>query len=357
MTSAIGNNIRVQLFGQSHSEGLGVVIDGLPAGEKLDLERVNGFLEKRAGGRNPWSTKRAEPDAPVILSGLVEGVTCGAPLCAVFENRDARREDYEKFKMVPRPSHADYTAFIKHGGHNDASGGGHFSGRLTLPLCFAGAVCLQLLERKNIRIDAHIHSIGNIMDAPFSLVPPDDVILGRSFPAINPGAGKRMIELIEAVSAEGDSIGGVVECCAWGLPAGLGEPIFDNIESRLAYGLFAVPGAKGLEFGRGFESAEMKGSEANDPFYYDGDEVKTHSNHSGGILGGITNGMPVVFRTAFKPTPSISKEQQTVNLSTGEDVTLTVKGRHDPCIAVRALPCVIAVTAIVLYDIIAQKGL
>ena len=356
MASGLGNKIRVQIFGQSHSEGLGVIIDGLPAGEKLDFERIAGFLEKRAGGRNTWSTQRAETDTPRILSGLAEGMTCGAPLCAVFENNDVRRDDYDLLKTIPRPSHADFTAFVKHGGHNDASGGGHFSGRLTLPFCFAGAVCLQLLERRGIKIDAHIRSIGNITDDPFIEDPSKETVFDRAFPTVNPETGKRMTELIETACAEGDSLGGVVECCVYGLPPGLGEPIFDNIESRLAYALFAVPGVKGVEFGAGFESAGMKGSEYNDPLYYDGEEVKTLTNHSGGILGGITNGMPLLFRAAFKPTPSISKEQKSVDLATKEEVALSIKGRHDPCIAIRAVPCVIAAAAIVLYDIMLESG-
>jgi len=322
--------LKVQLFGQSHSRGLGVVIDGLPAGEIIDMKRVEEFLQRRAGGKNSYSTKRAEPDVPVILSGLKDGVTCGAPLCAVFENTDARESDYDDIRRIPRPSHADFTAYIKHSGHNDAAGGGHFSGRLTLPLCFAGAVCLQLLERRGIAIDAHILSIGAIKDEPF----------------------ERMTEAIEAAAAEGDSLGGIIECIISGLPAGLGDPIFDNIESRLAYALFAIPAVKGVDFGAGFESAKMRGSEYNDQFYMHEGTVKTKTNNSGGILGGISNGMPVVFRTAFKPTPSIALQQQSVDLLSGENAVLEIKGRHDPCIVPRAVPCVIAAAAIVAFDIV-----
>jgi chorismate synthase len=347
MSSSIGNKLKVQIFGQSHSAGLGVVIDGLPAGEKIDMARVAAFLRRRAGGKNAWSTSRAEPDVPNILSGLVDDTTCGAPLCAVFENTNIRRSDYDELRAVPRPSHADYTAFIKHSGHNDTSGGGHFSGRLTLPLCFAGAVCLQLLEQKNITVDAHIHSIGNVTDEPLGRFP-----MREDFPTVSESAAEKMISLITATAAEGDSIGGVVECRVRGLPAGLGEPIFDNLESRLAYSLFAVPAVKGVEFGAGFASANMRGSEYNDPFYMNGEKIKTKTNHSGGILGGISNGMPVIFRTAFKPTPSIAKPQQTVNMLTGEDTTLSIKGRHDPCIVPRAVPCVIAAAAITILDIV-----
>jgi len=347
MSSSLGNKLRVQLFGQSHSRGLGVVIDGLPAGEKIDLARVGEFLDRRRGGGHAYATKRAEPDAPEILGGLVDGKTCGAPLCAVFENTDARGSDYEELRSVPRPSHADYTAFVKHSGHNDVSGGGHFSGRLTLPLCFAGAVCLQLLERKNIKLDAHIHSIGDVQDEPFDGLP---VVYG--FPTVSGEAADKMKRAIEAAAGEGDSLGGVVECGVWGLPAGLGDPIFDNIESRLAYGLFAIPAVKGVEFGAGFEGAKMKGSAYNDSFYMEDGRVKTKTNNSGGILGGISNGMPVVFRVAFKPTPSISLPQESVNLHTEQDATLKVKGRHDPCIVPRAVPCVIAAAAIIILDIV-----
>ena len=349
MSSSLGNRLKVQLFGQSHSRGLGVVIDGLPAGEELDLARVVEFLRRRMGGRNAYSTKRAEPDTPEILSGIVDNKTCGAPLCATFENTNARGSDYDELRTVPRPSHADYTAFVKHGGHNDVSGGGHFSGRLTLPLCFAGAVCLQLLERRGVTIDAHIHSIAGIMDEPFDGLP-----VNHDFPTVNKDAGEKMISAIEAAAAEGDSVGGVVECGAWGLPAGLGGPIFDNIESRLAYGLFAIPAVKGVEFGAGFASAGMRGSRYNDPFYMDQGAVKTKTNNAGGVLGGISNGMPVLFRTAFKPTPSISLPQESVNLVTGRDATLNVKGRHDPCIVPRAVPCVIATAAIVIFDIVLE---
>jgi len=341
MSSSIGNKLKVQIFGQSHSRGLGVVIDGLPAGEKIDMELVHEFLQHRAGGKNSWSTKRAEPDVPVILSGIKNDKTCGAPLCAVFENTDIREADYETLRFVPRPSHADYTAYVKHSGQNDISGGGHFSGRLTLPLCFAGIVCLQVLERKGVTIDARICSIGPVITRSDS----DEAIQ-------NYGLSEQMIEAIEKAAAEGDSLGGLIECVVSGLPPGLGDPIFDNIESRLAYALFAIPAVKGVEFGKGFESAGMRGSEYNDPFCKEGDRIKTKTNNAGGILGGITNGMPVVFRTAFKPTPSIPGPQQSVNLVTGEEETLIIEGRHDPCIVPRAVPCVVSAAAVTILDIV-----
>ncbi|MDR1801999.1 MAG: chorismate synthase [Treponema sp.] len=352
MSSNIGNKLKVQLFGQSHSRAVGVVMDGLPAGEKIDMERVAAFLRRRAGGKNSWSTPRTEPDVPNIVSGLVDDVTCGAPLCALFENTNTRGGDYEELRAVPRPSHADYTAFVKHSAHNDVNGGGHFSARLTLPLCFAGAVCLQLLERKGVAIDAHIRSIGDIVDEPLNTLCANDAPVDHNFPVLSPPAGEKMVSAIEAAAAEGDSLGGIVECGVWGLPAGLGEPMFDNLESRLAYALFAIPAVKGVEFGAGFGAAKMRGSEHNDPFYMDNGKVRTKTNNSGGILGGISSGMPVIFRAAFKPTPSISKAQKSVNLLTGEDVTLNIKGRHDPCVVPRAVPCVIAAAAIVILDII-----
>jgi len=352
MSSNIGNKLIIQLFGQSHSRAVGVVMDGLPAGERIDMERIGGFLQRRAGGRNSWSTRRAEPDVPDIVSGLVDGVTCGAPLCALFENTNTHGADYEELRAVPRPSHADYTAFVKHSGHNDVNGGGHFSARLTLPLCFAGAVCLQLLERKSVTIDAHIHSIGDLVDEPLNTLCANDTPVDRDFPVLNPAVGEKMINAIEAAAAEGDSLGGIVEAGVWGLPTGLGEPIFNNLESRLAYALFAIPAVKGVEFGAGFRSAKMRGSRHNDPFCMDNGKVRTKTNNSGGIQGGISNGMPVIFRVAFKPTPSISKAQGSVNLLTGEDVTLNIKGRHDPCVVPRAVPCVIAAAAVVMLDII-----
>jgi chorismate synthase len=352
MSSNLGNKLKVQLFGQSHSRAVGVVMDGLPAGEKIDMERIGGFLRRRAGGRNSWSTRRAESDAPNVVGGLAGGVTCGAPLCALFENADTRASDYEELRAVPRPSHADYTAFVKHSAHNDVNGGGHFFVFFTLQLCFAGAVCLQLLERRGVAIDAHIYSIGDIFDEPFNDLCVNDAPVEHDFPVLSRPAGEKMINAREAAAAEGDSLGGIVECGAWGLPAGLGEPIFDNLESRLAYALFAIPAVKGVEFGAGFGSAKMRGSEHNDPFYMDNGKVRTKTNNSGGILGGISNGMPVIFRAAFKPTPSISKTQRSVNLLTGEDVTLSIKGRHDPCVVPRAVPCVVAAAAIIMLDII-----
>ncbi len=352
MSSHLGNKIKVQIFGQSHSKGLGVVIDGLPAGERIDLDEVNRFLQRRAGGKNRYSTKRSEKDMPEILSGLVNDITCGAPLCAVFENANTKSGDYKDIEDIPRPSHADFTAFIKHNGFNDKSGGGHFSGRLTLPLCFAGAVCKQILSRRGITVGAHIYSIANIEDKPFDpvgIIPKD--ISFDGFPVVDKAVGDRMVEFMEKTAEEGDSVGGVVECAVLGLPIGIGEPMFENIESKLSYGIFGIPAVKGVEFGAGFAASKMMGSEFNDSYTAKNGEIKTETNNSGGVLGGISNGMPVIFRVAFKPTPSIYKEQKSVNLKTMEDVNFRINGRHDPCIVPRAVPVVEAVAAIVICDI------
>jgi chorismate synthase len=316
MSSQYGKNITVSIFGQSHSPAIGVVIDGLPAGFPLNLEELQEFLRRRRPGQSELTTSRAEGDVPEILSGLANGVTCGAPLAIIIRNTDTRSADYSELRDIPRPSHADYTAHVKFGGHQDTAGGGHFSGRLTAPLCAAGGICLQILRTLGIEIAAKIVQVGDILKA----------------------------------KEAGDSVGGVIECTAEGLPAGLGGPIFDGIENRIASAVFGIPGVKGIEFGNGFAGAALLGSENNDAFYMDGKTVKTRTNNCGGILGGITNGMPVVFRAAFKPTPSIALEQNSVNLSLAENAVLTVKGRHDPCIVPRAVPCVEAAAAIALYD-------
>ena len=353
MSSSFGKKVTITLFGQSHSQGIGAVIDGLPAGEAIDMARVGAFMARRAPG-GALATKRREADRVKILSGLVDDVTCGAPLCGVIENTDVRSGDYEELARKPRPGHADYTAHVRYGGFNDVRGGGHFSARLTAPLCFAGAVALQLLERRGIMVGAHLKSVYNISDIPFD---PASItgaqlseIAAREIPVINAEAGAAMKEAIETARASQDSVGGVVECAAVGLPAGLGDPIFDGLENRLAAMLFGIPAVKGVEFGAGFEAAQMLGSEHNDAFYYDGEQVKTRTNRHGGILGGISSGMPVILRAAFKPTPSIGREQQTVNFETHADDLLAIHGRHDPCVALRAVPCVEAAVALVLLD-------
>jgi len=354
MSSQYGKKLKISIFGQSHSPAIGLCIDGLPAGIKIDMEELRAFLKRRRPGQNDISTARAEDDAPEILSGLVENVTCGAPLAIIIRNEDARSVDYRELRDVPRPSHADYAAHIKYGGFQDVAGGGHFSGRLTAPLCIAGGICLQILRGLGIRIGAHILRIGSAEDTPFDPVTVSsaefEAILEKPLPVLNRESGDAMKKQILEAREKGDSVGGIVECAAIGLPVGLGDPMFDGIENRIAAIVFGIPGAKGVEFGSGFAVAGRRGSENNDSFYMDGEKVRTRTNNSGGILGGITNGMPVIIRVAFKPTPSISMEQDSVSLSRAENAVLQVKGRHDPCIVPRALPCVEAAAAVALYD-------
>ena len=351
MSSEFGNILRVSVFGQSHGKAIGVNIDGLPAGEPIDLEELNAFLDRRKPGKSPLSTARKESDTPVFLSGLENGVTCGFPLCAVIENSDQHSSDYSELADKPRPSHADYTARVKWGGHADMRGGGHFSGRLTAPLCIAGGIAKQILARRGIFVGAHLAAVGTENDAPFPLHPTAelfDAIAAKPFPVVDDGAGDRMQALILEARQDLDSVGGIIDCAAIGLPAGLGGPMFGGVENRLAAALFGIPAVKGVEFGLGFGSSRLRGSENNDPFTVENGTVVTASNRAGGILGGITTGMPVTLRTAIKPTPSISRPQQTVSLSAMENTELVIRGRHDPCIAPRAVPVVEAVTAAVL---------
>ena len=357
MSSEFGNILRVSVFGQSHGKAIGVNIDGLPAGEPIDLEELNAFLDRRKPGKSPLSTARKESDTPVFLSGLENGVTCGFPLCAVIENSDQHSSDYSELADKPRPSHADYTARVKWGGHADMRGGGHFSGRLTAPLCIAGGIAKQILARRGIFVGAHLAAVGTENDAPFPLHPTAelfDAIAAKPFPVVDDGAGDRMQALILEARQGLDSVGGIIECAAIGLPAGLGDPMFGGVENRLAAALFGIPAVKGVEFGLGFGSSRLRGSENNDPFTVENGTVVTASNRAGGILGGITTGMPVTLRTAIKPTPSISRPQQTVRLSAMENTELVIRGRHDPCIAHRAVPVVEAVTATVLLDLLLE---
>ena len=357
MSSEFGNILRVSVFGQSHGKAIGVNIDGLPAGEPIDLEELNAFLDRRKPGKSPLSTARKESDTPVFLSGLENGVTCGFPLCAVIENSDQHSSDYSELADKPRPSHADYTARVKWGGHADMRGGGHFSGRLTAPLCIAGGIAKQILARRGIFVGAHLAAVGTENDAPFPLHPTAelfDAIAAKPFPVVDDGAGDRMQALILEARQDLDSVGGIIECAAIGLPAGLGDPMFGGVENRLAAALFGIPAVKGVEFGLGFGSSRLRGSENNDPFTVENGTVVTASNRAGGILGGITTGMPVTLRTAIKPTPSISRPQQTVSLSAMENTELVIRGRHDPCIAHRAVPVVEAVTATVLLDLLLE---
>jgi len=357
MSSNYGHKVKISIFGQSHSDAIGVVIDGLPAGEEIDLEKAQRFLDRRAPGKNAYSTPRKEGDQVQVVSGLFQGRTCGAPICAMIENTNTKSKDYDQLKDLPRPGHADFTAEMKYQGFQDHRGGGHFSGRLTAPLCFAGAVCLQILERRGIAIGAHILSIHEGKDESFNSVDitKDELvqISEKAFPTIDDDVAEKMQEIIQKAREQGDSVGGVIESAAIGLPVGIGEPMFDGLESKLSSILFAIPAVKGVEFGEGFGVAELLGSENNDSFYYidETGEIKTKTNHHGGSLGGISSGMPLVVRTAFKPTPSISKEQSTISLKEGKDASLKVVGRHDPCIVPRAVPCVEAAMAIALLDL------
>ena len=326
MSNTFGNRFRFTIFGQSHAPAIGVTMEGLPAGFAIDPEKLQAFLDRRAPGRKRGTTSRKEGDKPDFVAGLRDGVTCGAPVTALIYNTTTRSGDYENLRNIPRPGHADYAAMVKYGDSRDFAGGGQFSGRLTAPLCIAGGVCLQLLEQRGIAVTSRIVSIGGAEDP------------------------EEMDRAIEAAMAAGDSVGGIIACTVTGLPAGLGEPMFGGMENRIAQAAFGIPAVKGIAFGSGFDAARMRGSENNDPFYFDGDVVKTTTNHHGGILGGITTGMPLTFQVAFKPTPSISVEQHSVDLKAHCDTTVTVHGRHDPCIVLRAQPCVEAAAAVAVYD-------
>lgn len=357
MSSEFGKLLKVSVFGQSHGRAIGVHMAGLPAGEAIDLEELDCFLARRKPGGSPLSTARKEADKPVFLSGLENGVTCGTPLCAIIENSDQHSSDYRELADKPRPGHADYTAHVKWNGQADMRGGGHFSGRLTAPLCIAGGIAKQILARRGIHVGGHLAAVGGVQDEAFPLLPTKelfDTVAAKPFPALSEQAGEEMQAKILAAKAELDSVGGVIECAAIGLPAGLGEPMFEGVENRLAAALFGIPAIKGVEFGAGFGAAALRGSENNDPFTIKDGKIVTESNHAGGILGGITTGMPVTVRVAVKPTPSIGKVQRTVSLSAMENTELTIHGRHDPCIAHRAVPVVEAVTAIVLLDMLLE---
>ena len=352
MSSTYGENLKLSIFGQSHGPAIGMVLDGIPAGLPVDEEALNAFLTRRAPGQNSWSTPRKEGDAPEFLGGILDGFTCGAPIAAVIHNTGSRSGDYENLKNCPRPGHADYTAQIKYGGFQDAAGGGHFSGRLTAPLCIAGGLCKQWLEEMGIHVKSHIYRIGGIGDDYIDAVNPHLEDLDEVFPVINRQSGQLMQQTIARAKKQGDSVGGIVECVVTGLPAGIGEPMFGGVESRLAQILYGIPAVKAVEFGMGVDAAALPGSVNNDAYAVKDGRIVTVTNRSGGILGGITNGMPVILRVAIKPTPSIAQIQQTVDLTSGSVTELQVQGRHDPCIVPRAVPVVEAAVAIAVYDMI-----
>ena len=363
MSSEFGKNIRVTVFGQSHSRAIGCTVDGLPAGIEFDLEELGAFLQRRAPGGTMPSTKRTEADIPEFLCGVLPGkdgktlVTCGAPLTAIIYNKDARSSDYSQISDVPRPSHADFAARVAYGGFEDIRGGGHFSGRLTAPLCIIGGILKQELRRRGIAAGTHIRSIGKIEDIPFDPVNINAEALGKlersGRPTLDPEAWEDMKTLIENCRRELDSVGGVIECAIAGLEPGLGSPMTGSVESRLSSAVFAIPAVKGIEFGSGFAGSSRLGSENNDGFRVSSDGmIVTEKNDHGGILGGITSGMPVIFRTAFKPTPSIAKKQESISYSEMKNRTLEIKGRHDPCVVPRALPVIEAVSAITVFDLL-----
>lgn len=354
MSSSFGNKLKISLFGASHGSHIGVVLDGLMAGEQFSLEALKAFLARRAPKKNLLSTLRNEPDDFVFLSGVEGEKTTGYPICAVIENKDFNKKDYEDLKDIPRPSHADYTARLRFGDGVDLSGGGHFSGRLTAPLCIAGGLALQLLAQRGIRVYARLSRVGCLYDSPLDYAKPNEEALSqvkeKPMPMLSEDTRKEAKALVEAVRSEGDSIGGEIECVVLGFPKGKGNPLFDALESKLASVLFGISGVKGVSFGSGFLGTSQRGSQQNDAFYIKDGDIKTKTNNSGGIQGGISNGMPIVFQVAMKPTPSILKTQESISLSKGEAVTLQIEGRHDPCIAIRAVPVIEAVCALVLLD-------
>jgi chorismate synthase len=352
MSSTYGEHLKLTIFGQSHGPAIGMTLDGIPAGLTVDHDQLQSFLNRRAPGQNTWSTPRKESDKPEFLSGIVDGHTCGAPISAVIYNQNHHSNDYNALKDCPRPGHADYTAHMKYGEFADIVGGGHFSGRLTAPLCIAGGMCKQWLEAMGIFIGAHIIQIGDVHAPRFDPTAPDFGRIGCLFPASSQDATDAFSCEIDAARSAGDSVGGRIECAVTGVPAGLGDPMFGGVENRLAQILYGIPAVKNVGFGSSEEYALLRGSDANDPFIHTANGVQTATNHCGGILGGITNGMPIVFDVTFKPTPSISLPQKTVNLPTGVSATIQICGRHDPCIVPRAVPVVEAAAAIAIFDMI-----
>ena len=356
MSGMWGNKLKVSIFGESHGVGIGITIDGLPSGVEINMEDVMKEMARRAPGKSKLSTARKEGDVPEILSGFFQGKTTGTPLCAVIRNSDMHSKDYGKLKDLMRPGHADYPGFIRYNGFNDYRGGGHFSGRITAPLVFAGAICKQVLEAKGISIGAHVKSIGKIEDKSFNEVNLNKELLEKlkvkELPLLASEKEDEMRSTILEAKKDQDSVGGTIECTVLGISAGVGNPFFDSVESTLAHLMFSVPAVKGIEFGKGFLMSELRGSECNDEYYYDGDEIKTYTNNNGGITGGITNGMPILFKVGIKPTPSISKEQRTVDICEKKDAELVIEGRHDPCIVQRAVPVIEAVTAIGILDLV-----
>ena len=361
MKSTTGKNIKISVWGGSHEPAIGVDIAGIPTGTKINMRELCAFLKRRAPGSSPFATKRKEPDIPVPVKGLAQAaelsetmITTDDIISLEIRNTDTRSSDYKSLRTVPRPGHADYTARLRYGDTLNMAGGGPFSARMTAPLCIAGGIALQILEKQGIKIGAHIYSIAGTQDTAFDPINTDptmlDALKRMDMPVISRGARQAMEHEITAAMENLDSVGGIVEACALNLPGGIGGAMYDGLESALAPIFFGIPAVKGVEFGAGFAAAQMKGSENNDPFYYEGTQVRTRTNNHGGILGGITTGMPLITRLAFKPTPSIARAQDSVDLETKENTTLMIKGRHDPCVVVRAVPIVEAALALGILD-------
>lgn len=353
---SFGQNLKVTVFGQSHSDSIGVVIDGLEAGIKINYDLINKQLDRRKPGKNRLSTRRKEDDDYKFISGIVDGYTCGSSICAVIKNKDYIKKDYDELRYKPRPSHADYPAYVKYKGFNDISGGGQFSGRLTAPITLAGSIAEDILNKKGIRIVSRVYSIKDIKDKAldYDNLQFSDLegLYKEDFPVIDQTKKRQMSDLINKTREEKDSVGAIIECFVFGMPVGIGEPLYDSMESRIASAIFSIPGIRGIEFGTGFEATKMFGSEHNDEYYIDKEgKVKTKTNHHGGIIGGLTTSMPIIFRAAFKPTSSIAKMQNTVDLNTMENTKLEIKGRHDPCIAIRGIPVVEIITALSILDL------
>ena len=358
MSYSFGKNYKVTLFGQSHSKEIGVIIDGIKAGYKINRDLIAKNLDRRRPGRNEFSTPRKEEDYYELVSGEVDDITCGAPLCAIIKNKDQRSKDYDNLRDMPRPSHADYPAYVKYSSNNDIRGGGQFSGRMTAPLVIGGSIAEDLLMERGIKIYSRIKSIGLADDSEINL---EDIkeenfydFKNQDFPVINPSSREKMKEEILKAKKEGDSIGGIVETFILNMPVGIGEPFFDSLESVISHAVFSVPGIKGIEFGSGFEAAKMLGNAHNDTYYYKNNEIKTRTNNHGGIIGGLSTGMPIVFRTAVKPTSSIAKAQDTVSLKDKSNSKLKIVGRHDPSIVPRALVAIEMITAIALLDLVME---
>lgn len=356
MSGMWGNKLKVSIFGESHGVGIGITIDGLPSGFEINMNEILKEMARRAPGKSKLSTARRETDSPEILSGYFEGKTTGTPLCAIIRNGDQHSKDYGKLKDLMRPGHADYPGNIRYNGFNDYRGGGHFSGRITAPLVFAGAICKQILESHGIFIGSHVKSIGEVEDKSFSEVELTKELLDnlktKELPLLFSDKEALMRETVLKAKTDLDSVGGTIECTVLGMNPGIGNPFFDSVESTLAHLMFSVPAVKGIEFGKGFEMTKLRGSDCNDEYYYDGDKVKTYTNNNGGITGGITNGMPILFKVGIKPTASIAKKQRTININEKKDAELEIHGRHDPCIVQRAVPVIEAATAIGILDLI-----